>query len=165
MENAVSVGARGGVRMRRLAAFLVVGALAGTLAPLRSEPADGKPEGVEPERVTVQHILIGFRASVPKKWIERSKKQAEGLAEEVLKRARAGEEFAGLVKEYTNDRFPGLYTLVNRKVDPEPGEYRRGAMVKSFGDVAFGLEIGQIGMASHHPTRSPYGWHIIKRLE
>jgi parvulin-like peptidyl-prolyl isomerase len=38
-------------------------------------------------------------------------------------------------------------------------------MVPAFGDVGFALPPGQIGMAEYDPVKSPYGWHIIKRLE
>ena len=41
----------------------------------------------------------------------------------------------------------------------------RGRMVKSFGDVAFSLEVGEVGLAEHDATTSPFGWHVIKRLE
>ena len=38
-------------------------------------------------------------------------------------------------------------------------------MVKAFGDVSFGLEVGGVGLAVYDPATSKYGWHIIKRLE
>ena len=40
----------------------------------------------------------------------------------------------------------------------------RSGMVRGFGDVAFSLEVGEIGMAKYSVGSSPYGWHIIKRL-
>ena len=41
----------------------------------------------------------------------------------------------------------------------------RDGMVPGFGDVAFSLEVGECGVAPHDPVASPYGWHVIKRLE
>jgi peptidyl-prolyl cis-trans isomerase B (cyclophilin B) len=41
----------------------------------------------------------------------------------------------------------------------------REGMVPAFGDVGFGLEVGAIGSSEHDATRSPFGWHIIRRLE
>jgi parvulin-like peptidyl-prolyl isomerase len=38
-------------------------------------------------------------------------------------------------------------------------------MVPAFGDVGFQLDAGQVGMASYDRDKSPYGWHIIKRLK
>jgi parvulin-like peptidyl-prolyl isomerase len=38
-------------------------------------------------------------------------------------------------------------------------------MVPAFGEVGFALAPGEIGMAPYDARKSPYGWHIIKRLE
>jgi hypothetical protein len=144
--------------------------------------------------VTVQHILIGFTGSIPGKDITRTREEAEQLARQLLDRARAGEDFAALVSESTNDQSPGIYAMSNVTVTPPkpgPGEtktdqtesttqdenrsipateppanvYPRAGMVRAFGDVSFSLEPGQIGMTEYHATYSPYGWHIIKRLD
>jgi foldase protein PrsA len=119
----------------------------------------------EPQWVKVQHILVGFKGSIHGKPIERTKAEAQALAEKLLERARAGEDFDALVKQYTDDRYPGIYTLTNTNA-PRRGDARtRDQMVVAFGDVSFRLGVGEIGMAAHHGANSPYGWHIIKRLE
>jgi len=41
----------------------------------------------------------------------------------------------------------------------------REGMVPAFGDVGFGLEVGAIGMSEYDPKSSPFGWHVIRRLE
>ena len=46
----------------------------------------------------------------------------------------------------------------------EQKEYSRGGMVRSFGDVSFGLAAGEVGLAAYDPAFSKYGWHIIKRV-
>jgi parvulin-like peptidyl-prolyl isomerase len=122
----------------------------------------------EPERVTVQHILIAFKGSLPDDAkVTRSKEDAEKLARQVLERAKAGEDFAAMVKMYTNDSYPGIYKMTNKGVTPDRSkqEYSRTGMVKAFGDVGFSLEVGGVGLAVHDPATSKYGWHIIKRLE
>jgi parvulin-like peptidyl-prolyl isomerase len=43
--------------------------------------------------------------------------------------------------------------------------FARDGMVPAFGDVGFPLAVGEIGMADFNPQTSPYGWHIIKRVE
>jgi foldase protein PrsA len=137
-------------------------------APAEAPPAEAPPAGEEhpePQRVKVQHILIGFQGSVRGKAITRTLDEARTLAYEILARAQAGEDFDALVKAYTDDSYPGTYSLANHEVAPLPGEYRRGGMVKAFGDVAFGLEIDEVGIADYDPATSRYGWHIIKRLE
>ena len=40
----------------------------------------------------------------------------------------------------------------------------RAAMVPAFGDVGFGLQVGEVGVASFDEKSSPFGWHVIKRL-
>lgn len=124
-------------------------------------PAQDQPEA---DRVKVQHLLISFKGRSGR-YIDRSKQEAEALALDLLRRAREGESFDALVKEYTDDAYPGVYVLVNRKIEPLPGEVERYDMVKSFGDVSFSLDVGEIGLAEYHATRSPYGWHVILRLE
>jgi hypothetical protein len=120
-----------------------------------------------PAHVLVQHILIGFQGSVPQKQIARTKEDAEKLAKEVLERARKGENFDALVQQYTDDQFPGVYGLANNGVTPDVAkqEYARDGMVAGFGDVAFELSPGNVGMADYDAKKSPFGWHIIKRLE
>jgi len=119
----------------------------------------------EPDVVVVQHILIGFKKTVSGKTLDRTKKQAQALAEELLARARSGEDFDALVKEYTDDQYPGIYRLTNRDVPLMEHSHERGQMVPSFGDVSFELGVGEVGLAKYHPGNSPYGWHVIKRLE
>ena len=130
---------------------------AGTPPP----PAAGK----EPDHITIQHVLIGFKGSLPGKNITRTQDEAKKLAEEILARAKKGEDFDGLVKQYTDDSAPGIYSMSNNGVAPAEGEYARGGMVPAFGDAGFPLKVGEIGMASYDKATSPYGWHIVKRLK
>jgi len=125
-----------------------------------------------PAHIEVQHVLIGFQGTIPGKTITRTQAEAEKLANEILDRARRGEDFDSLVQKYTDDQFPGTYDLANNGVTPDKSkqEYPRGGMVKGFSDVAFSLSVGNIGMASYQPDKtkdglSPFGWHIIKRLK
>lgn len=122
---------------------------------------------IEPDRVTVQHILIAFKGSVPDPKVTRSYADAERLALKIFEKAKAGEDFDAMVKSYTNDSYPGIYKLTNRGVTPDPAgrEFSRAKMVQSFGDVSFGLEVGGVGLAVYDAATSKFGWHIIKRLE
>ncbi len=121
----------------------------------------------EPEHVTVQHILIAFQGTIPDAGITRSEADAQKLAQELLMRARQGEDFDALVKQYTDDAYPGIYSIANtgRAADAGKQEFSRSRMVKAFGDVSFGLQVGEIGMAAYDRETSKYGWHIIKRLK
>ena len=143
--------------------------LAGT-----SNSADPKPASAptppaeaakEPEHITIQHVLIGFSGSVPGKNITRTQDEAKKLADEILARAKKGENFDELVKKYTDDSAPGIYSMANNGVAPAAGEYPRNRMVPAFGDAGFPLAVGEFGMASYDKARSPFGWHIVKRLK
>lgn len=123
------------------------------------------PAGKEPDHITIQHVLIGFTGSVPGKNITRTQDEAKKLAEEILARAKKGESFDDLVKQYTDDAAPGIYSMSNKGVAPSADEYPRERMVPAFGDAGFPLQIGEIGMASYDKVKSPYGWHIVKRLK
>lgn len=121
--------------------------------------------------ITVQHILIGFKDAIgfrgnpPAKAATRTQDQAKALAEALLKRAQAGEDFDQLVKDNTDDQAPGIYSMANNGAALGVGEMSRGDMVAAFGNVAFGLKVGEIGMTDYDIQSSPFGYHIIKRLE
>ncbi|MBM3297843.1 MAG: hypothetical protein FJY83_09640 [Candidatus Aminicenantes bacterium] len=121
----------------------------------------------EPQRITVQHILIAFKGSLPDGNVTRTQKEAETLVKQLLDRIKKGEDFDALVKAYTNDQHPGIYSMSNIGVTPDQSkpEYPRDRMVKGFGDASFALKVGEVGVAAYDPKTSPYGWHIIKRLK
>lgn len=125
----------------------------------------------EPQRVSVQHVLIGFKdargfqGSAPPKAATRSREEAKTLAYDVLNRAKAGENFDELVKQYTDDSPPGIYAISNFGVSPAQGEFGRDGMVPAFGNVGFGLGVGEISIADYDDFTSPFGWHIIKRVK
>ena len=149
-------------RSLKTTAAIVIGLTLGVL-PVAAKKAKKQ---AEPDRVTVQHILISFKGKLGgDRYLDRSKKEAEALARDLLERAEAGEDFDALVQQYSDDGPPGIFRLCNQKVEPAAGEKRRYDMVTAFGDVAFELEVDEIGIAAFHATRSPFGWHIIKRLK
>jgi parvulin-like peptidyl-prolyl isomerase len=74
-------------------------------------------------------------------------------AEDVLKRARAGEDFDKLAKENSDE--PGA-----KQSGGDLGWFGRGRMVKVFADAAFALKDNEISDI----VESQYGYHIIQRL-
>ena len=132
-----------------------------TPAPKAEAPAVPK----EPDHITIPHVLIGFAGSVPGKNITRTQAEAKTLAEDILARARKGEDFDALVKQHTDDSHPGIYAMSNIGVAAAPGEYPRNRMVPAFGDAGFPLQVGEIGMAPYDAARSPFGWHVVKRIK
>jgi hypothetical protein len=121
----------------------------------------------EPDYITVQHILIAFQGTIKNKRVTRTIEEARVLAKGILQRAKEGESFDSLVEAYTDDTYPGIYKMANTGVPSRMSEniFARERMVRAFGDISFSLKMDEIGMAEYNPIKSPYGWHIIKRVE
>ena len=127
-------------------------------------------ENGEPNFVTVQHILLSFD-KVYETDVDRTKDEAVELANEILKRAKDGEDFAEMFEEYSDDR--GLvYRIVNGgelgfKYAPDRSLsiYRRDELATGFGDISFSLEVGEVGLAEYNKETCKYGWHVIKRIK
>lgn len=108
----------------------------------------------EPEMVRASHILIMTTdprsgAQLTAEQLKAKRKQIDDL----LKRARAGEDFEKLATEYSEDPGSrdkgGVYT------------FPRGQMVAPFEAAAFSLKTNQISDV----VTTSYGYHIIKLLE
>lgn len=116
---------------------------------------DEHPSDFEkPEMVKASHILLATRDQTTGAEFPEDKKQAKRKQmEELLKRARGGEDFAKLAKEYSEDSGS----------KDRGGEYTfpRGKMVPPFESAAFSLAVGQISDI----VTTQYGYHIIKLLE
>lgn len=92
--------------------------------------------GVEPEdEVRARHILV--------------EEEAEAIA--VRERLEAGEEFADIAREVSQD--PG-----SARNGGDLGFFTAGRMVAPFSDAAFELEPGQVS----DPVETQFGWHVIK---
>ena len=172
-----------GMTVRRITAGLVLVALASWGAGCASKggaktrvaggsPATKTAEGSmatappkEPEHIRVQHILIGFKDSVRGKTITRTLEEARALAYSLVDSAKSGVSYDDLVRRHTDDSPPGIYGMSNRGVAPAGNEYSREKMVPAFGNVGFKLTVGEIGVADYDPKTSPYGYHVIKRVE
>ncbi len=100
----------------------------------------------QPETVQASHILIG----VDPKASAEEKAKAKEKAEALLKRAKAGEDFAALAK--ANSTCPSA---------PQGGDlgyFSKGQMVPEFEAAAFALKPGEIS----NVVETKFGYHIIK---
>lgn len=138
---------------------------------IETPPPPSKPAGQD-DRITVQHILIGFKDAIgfqgrqaPAKVGTRTQEDARKLAYDLLDKAKAGEDFARLMQENSDDTGGGTYGMSNISVEPASGETAREGMVPAFGNVGFALKVGEVGIADYDPATSPYGYHVIKRIK
>ena len=107
-----------------------------------------------PERVRAAHLLISTQDPVTQEPVPPdTKKEKLRLAQQLKARADKGENFAALVKQYSDD--PGSKS--------KGGEYtfRRGQMVPEFEAAAFSMKTNQISDL----VETKFGYHIIKLLE
>jgi len=108
----------------------------------------------QPEMVRASHILISTRDPETSKDLTEDQKAAKRkLAEDLLKRARAGEDFAKLAKQYSDD--PGS------KAKGGEHQFPRGQMVPEFEAAAFSLKTNEVSDI----VTTQYGYHIIKLSE
>jgi len=133
-------------------------------SPTPSETSTGTPapppprapaSEEDPKRIGARHVLIQWMGSDRAgKSVLRTKEQALVLAQEVLKRARAGEDLGRLAVEYSDEPNAGAR-------GGSLGRFTKGQMVGAFEAVAFKLRVGEISDI----VETPFGYHIIQRTE
>jgi len=106
------------------------------------------------ETITARHILIRVKGApmpaTPGK-PELSDAEAKAKAESIRKRIIAGEDFAKLAKEESDDTSSG-------EKGGDLGEFKKGMMVPPFEAAAFAQKVGDVG----EPVQTPFGYHIIQ---
>jgi peptidyl-prolyl cis-trans isomerase C len=103
----------------------------------------------QPEAVHASHVLI----TVPQGADAATKAAARAKAEDVLKQARAGADFAKLARTYSND--------ASAPRGGDLGFFPKGQMAPTFEAAAFALAPNQISDV----VETPFGFHVIKMLE
>src|SRR5881296_2290680 len=124
-----------------------------TLAPKDFRPAVSEAEVEKyyteharefetPQQVHAAHVLV----PVPQTGGSEAEDKAREKIADVIRRAKAGEDFARLAAQVSED----------------PGTKTKGGVVPAFETAVFALGPGQI---SPEPVRTPFGFHAIKVLE
>ncbi|MBE9521959.1 MAG: peptidylprolyl isomerase, partial [Proteobacteria bacterium] len=100
-----------------------------------------------PGQVKVRHILLRLQKKADKEVVQQTRQRAENI----LKKVKAGEDFAVLAAAFSEDpgsrdRGGDLGWVVRSKLDP------------AFAKAAFAAKKGQVV----GPVRSAYGFHLLK---
>ena len=103
-----------------------------------------------PEQVRVRHILLKWKPL----GTQDDRAAIRNQIQPILKRARAGEDFAALAREFSEDSS-------TREQGGDTGLFPRGTMVPEFEQVAFSLEVGEIS----DPVDTVFGVHVLKLEE
>ncbi len=96
---------------------------------------DFKSKQEMPEEVHARHILV----------------KNDQIAKEIIAKLEAGEDFAALAKQYSED--PGT------KETGDLGYFTEDMMVPEFAKAAFGMQKGE---TSKEPVQTQFGWHVIR---
>lgn len=115
-----------------------------------AEPAEA-PEPV-PDTIALRHILLSFTGSATRSNISRSKAEAERELSAIRARAVAGEDFAELAKESSED-------MGSRRRGGWLGAASQEAYVPAFSEAAWQLQVGDISPI----VETEFGLHLIKR--
>ena len=113
--------------------------------------AEHGSEFEQPRRIHAAHILV----RVPTVGGSEAENKAKARIEAAIKRAQAGEDFAKLAREISEDTATAAQGGDLGFVGP-------GELVAQFEQPAFALKKGEV---SPLPVRTPFGYHAIKLLD
>ncbi len=99
-----------------------------------------------PEQLRASHILLKTEG--------KDEAAVRTRADDVLKQAKSGADFAALARKYSEDE-------ANAKIGGDLDFFGRGRMVPEFDTAAFAMEPGQ----TSDLVKTQYGFHIIKLIE
>ncbi len=105
------------------------------------------------EQVTVKHVLVGTTDPATNEKLPDDKvAEKKAIADDILKKAQAGEDFGELAKQYSED--PGSKDT--------GGEYTfpKGQMVPEFEDWSFNAKEGDMGV-----VETSHGYHVMKFIK
>jgi peptidyl-prolyl cis-trans isomerase D len=99
-----------------------------------------------PEQIRASHILLKTEG--------KDEAAVKSEADAIAKRAKSGEDFAALAKQYSEDD-------TNKEKGGDLDYFGRGTMVGEFETAAFAMKPGEIS----DPVKTSFGFHIIKLVD
>lgn len=105
----------------------------------------------QPRRLRLAHVLV----RVPPVGGSEAEQKSRAKVQDVIRRAKAGEDFAKLAREVSEDP-------ANAAQGGDLGFVAPGDLVPAFEQAAFALKKGEV---SPEPVRTPFGYHAIKVLD
>lgn len=109
---------------------------------------------VAPTATTDLTATMPVTPTAPPAQVERTDAEARAFAEEIRQRILAGEDFAALASQYSDDTSSGAQ-------GGDLGWFGREQMVAPFAEAAFSLPISQ----TSELIKTEFGYHIIQVLE
>lgn len=107
-----------------------------------------------PTEIHARHILVSHAGSrMAPEGTTRTREEAQQLAETIARRVRAGEDWDALHRAHSDE--------ASGAEGGDLGTFGRGQMVPAFERAAFALEVRETSGA----VESPFGFHVIQRLE
>lgn len=121
-------------------------------APVRPvEPAPLHPSTTT-ARIAASHVLIEYAGAMSTSpSVTRTREEARVLAESVRVRAAAGDDFAGLARQFSDDS--------SKSRGGSLGHFDKGTMVAAFELAVVAMPVGAISPV----VESAFGFHVIKR--
>lgn len=111
-----------------------------------------------PEKRQIRNLLIKIKADSTQKDYKKNLKKAEEEAkkkiEALYQRAKAGEDFADLVRQYSEDAS-------RTDLSGNMGYWEREKLTPQLDSVAFSMEVGEISP----PVKDKRGYHLISVLD
>ena len=108
---------------------------------------DNQDQFMREKEVRARHILF----SVPSDASAQQEEKIKGKALSVLEKARAGQDFSELAKEYSED-------ISTKDQGGDLGYFSRGRMIRPIEEAAFNVEKGQVSDL----FKTTFGYHIVK---
>lgn len=119
------------------------------------KPVSPSLDAAAPTEISARHLLVSYKNALrAPPGVGRSKEEARSRAAEAEKRAKGGEDFVALVKQYSDE--PGA-----AERGGDLGKFDRASMVPAFANAAFALKVGEVSTV----VETQFGFHVILRTE